>query len=137
MLLSKRVYISLDVNSDINYKYMLEAWNYGNGLEFTSRTTDNGDISIQRTIITKLIRSVNAVLVIVGRNSDKIHTRSKEIGYRNWQNFEVAKAREYKKKIIVVDIDPTFSQPSELAGAGYLKVPHFDHDSILKAIKYI
>lgn len=135
MTLYKKVYVSLDIKNDVNYKHMLSAWNHSNGLEFVSRYNDGGDVSSQKTLIMSLLKSANIVLTIIGSKSDSLHVKSKDIGYRNWQNFEIAKAREYKKKIVAVFIDTSFSTPVELLGAGYIKVNKFDHDSILRAIK--
>ena len=41
------------------------------------------------------------VIVIVGKEANKLHKDRELIGYRNWQNFEIAKAKELGKNLLL------------------------------------
>lgn len=57
------------------------------------------------------------------------------IGYRNWQNFEVAKAKELDKHIIAVQLNSLYEYPDELKNCGATRVYSFNQSDIIQAIR--
>ena len=72
---------------------------------------------------------------IVGKEANKLHKDRIAIGYRNWQNFEVAKAKFYGKKIIAVQLNSLYEYPEELKNCGATRVYSFNHADIVKAVR--
>lgn len=75
------------------------------------------------------------MVVIVGKEANKLHKDRSNIGYSNWQNLEVSKAKELKKKIIAVKLNSLYEYPDELKNCGATRVFSFNHDDILKAVR--
>lgn len=84
--------------------------------------------------MTTSIRQATYTLVIIGKNANKKHSKSAEIGYKNWINFEVAKSKEEKNRLVGVKIDREHESPEELFGAGASWAMSFTKESILKAL---
>ena len=59
------------------------------------------------------------------------------IGYKNWQNFEIAKSKENGNKIIAIKIDKSFESPEELLESGASWAYSFEIEAIMKAVKSI
>jgi len=73
-------------------------------------------------------------LVIIGAEANKKHKDSIEIGYKNWQNFEIAKSKINKNKLIGVKIDSSYESPDEILNANASWAFSFKQDSIIEAL---
>jgi len=73
-------------------------------------------------------------LVIVGKEANKQHKDYKEIGYTNWLNYEIAKSKEHKNKLVGVKIDASNESPTELLASGAKWAMSFTQESIIKAL---
>lgn len=138
----KKVFVSFDYDNDKQYKYLLEAWDKNLGFDFSFSDQSSGeinsdDISRIKAALTTKISNSTYILVIVGRYSNSKHPDSNKIGYKNWQNWEVAKAKELGKKIVGVKINSVFDSPDELLGSGASWAYSFNQQSIISALNNI
>ena len=74
-------------------------------------------------------------MVIVGKYANTQHKDYKEIGYKNWINFETAKSKSNKNKLVAIKINKDYSSPDELLGAGAEWAMSFTRDAIIKALE--
>lgn len=51
------------------------------------------------------------MIAIVGKHSNDKHPDSEEIGYRNWQAYEIAKNYERGNGLVVVKLDSSYGVP--------------------------
>lgn len=135
----KEVFVSFDYDDDKNYRNLLKAWNENQNFEFymsdlTPGEINSGDISRIKAVLTTAINKAKYTLVIVGKNANKKHPKSNEIGYKNWINFEIAKSKVNKNKLIGVKIEITNESPDELLNSGAKWAMSFTLDAILKAL---
>ena len=136
----KKVFVSFDYDHDKQYKYLLEAWDANPDFEFgftdlTPEEIQSSDVSRIKAAITAKINQATYTLVIVGKYANSLHPKHREIGYKNWQNFEVAKSKMNRNKLVGVKIDSTNEAPEELYGAGATWASAFKQDSILNALR--
>lgn len=137
--MAKKVFVSFDYENDKHYKFLLEAWNKNDQFDFTfadhsSQEIDSDETARIKAALTRKINSANATLVIVGKEANKKHSDSEEIGYRNWINFEVAKSIEAKNSLVAVKIDSNYESPEELLGSGASWARSFTEDNIINAL---
>lgn len=97
--LRKRSLSLLTMKRTSSIYYLLKAWDANSNFEFsfsdyTSREIQSDSIPVVKANLTKKIKEATYTLVIVGEDANKLHKDHKEIGYRNWQNFEIAKSKE-------------------------------------------
>lgn len=135
-----KVFVSFDFEKDRQYKYMLNAWSENSAFKFTFEDHSSGEIqsssvSVVKNVLSRKINEASAVIVIIGQDADKLHRDWREIGYRNWQNYEVAKAKELGKKLIAVQIDSRYQYPEELLDANAMRVFGFRQADIMRAIR--
>ena len=57
--------------------------------DLTPGEINTWDISRIKAALTTAIRQATYTLVIVGKNANKRHSKSSEIGHKNWINFEI------------------------------------------------
>ena len=136
---AKRVFVSFDYDDDKHYKYLLNAWSANSDFDFeivdrTPPEIDSNDISVIKANLTKRIKSASHTLVIVGENANKRHPDWRQIGYRNWINFEVARSKDHGKKLVGVKIDRSYKSPEELLGSGAKWAMSFTEAAITKAL---
>ena len=74
------------------------------------------------------------MIAIIGKHSNDKHPDSNEIGYRNWQAYEIDKNAEKGNKLVVVKLDSSYIIPDEAYGQGAEWVNSFNLDDILKAL---
>ncbi len=134
-----RIFISFKYETDYLFRNLLKAWNYHPNIDIsfddvTPREINSEEIGRVKAVLTQKVKDSDAVLVLIGEMSDTFHRDYKQIGYKNWQYFEIAKAIEYHKKIIVVKRDKTFDTPKILYNQGATWVYSFNKDKILDAI---
>jgi hypothetical protein len=58
----------------------------------------------------------------------------REIRYRNWINFEIAKSKLNGNKLAAFKIDKNYKSPEELLGAGATWAISFTRDAVIKAV---
>lgn len=136
----KKVFVSFDYENDKHYKFLLDAWDANPEFDFSfsdlsSQEIDSWDVSRVKAALTTKINSATYTLVIVGKEANKKHADSDEIGYKNWLNFEIAKSKANKNKLVAVKLSSTNTSPDELLGAGAQWAMSFKQESIIKALK--
>ena len=136
----KKVFVSFDYDNDKHYKYLLQAWDANPDFDFcfsdlSSTEIKTDDISRVKAGLTTKINQATYTLVIVGKEANKKHKDSVQIGYKNWQNFEIAKSKANKNKLVGVKINALYDSPEELLGCGAKWAMSFTQEAILKALK--
>ena len=139
MFINMTVFVSFDFEHDRNYKYLLEAWNKSSSIDFTfednsSREINTYNIARVKAALTTKIRQSDCIVVIIGAHSDDLHNNSDLIGYRNWQYFEIAKAKEAGLKIVAIKLRAIYRTPSVLYNCGTSWAYSFSLDSITQAL---
>jgi hypothetical protein len=135
----KKVFVSFDYENDKHYKYLLEAWDANPNFDFSfsdlsSNEINSWNISSIKSALTRKINQATYTLVIVGKYANTQHKDYKEIGYKNWINFEIAKSKENGNKLVAVKLDREYISPDELLRAGASWAMSFTRDAILKAL---
>ena len=132
-----KVFVSFDFENDRQYKYTLNMWDGNDNIDFSFDDKSSSEINSWNieAALTMKIKEADAVLVIVGRYANSFHKDSSLIGKRNWQNWEIAKAKELGKKLIGVKLDSSYSSPDELLGSGASWAFSFTKDSIVRALR--
>lgn len=134
-----KVFVSFDFDHDRQYKYTLNMWDGNNNIDFrfddkSSTEINSWNVDRIKAALTMKIKEADAVLVIVGKHANSYHKDYQLIGKRNWQNWEIAKAKELGKKLIGVKLDSGNTSPDEILGSGASWAMSFTLDSITKAI---
>lgn len=137
--MKKKVCISFDYTEDKHYRYLLQAWDKNSNFDFdmsdkTPDEIDSNSYSRIKAVLTAKITQTDCLLVIVGAKTNTRHPRSTEIGEKNWQIWEIEKAKELGKKIVAVKIKATYDSPAELKNIGATWALSFSQDSIIKAL---
>lgn len=135
----KKVYVCFDYDRDKHYKYLMEAWDANSNFDFTfnDQSPDeiqSNDISVIKACLTKKICAANYTVVLAGRDANKRHKDSVQIGYKNWQNFEVARSVANGNKLIVVKLPEYTEAPEEVYGHGADWVDEFSQHKIIAAL---
>lgn len=135
-----KIFVSFDFEKDRQYKYTLNMWNSNPQFEFTCDDRSPSEIqtdsvSVVKNVLSRKINEATAVIVIVGVDANKLHSDWREIGYRNWQNYEIAKAKELGKRLIAVQINSQYEYPEELKNSNATRVYSFTQDAIVKAVR--
>jgi len=135
----KKVFVSFDWDNDRHYKFLLQAWDANPEFEFTfidysSSEINSGNIPTVKAALTRKINTATHTLVIVGKEANKKHTDSNDIGYKNWLNFEVAKSKASGNKLVAVKLSSTNTSPDELLNSGASWAMSFARDTVLKAL---
>lgn len=135
----KKVFISFDYEKDKHYYYLLKAWDANSNFEFifsdyTSKEIKSDDVDVVKRALSRKIGESTYTLVIVGEDANKKHTDSVKIGYKNWQNYEVAKSVERKNKIVGIKINSLYSAPEEMLGVGASWASSFTQEKIIEAL---
>jgi len=135
----KKVFVSFDYENDKHYKFLLQAWDANPKFDFLFSDLSSNEInswSVDRikAALTRRINQATYTLVIVGKEANKRHKDWKEIGYRNWLNYEIAKSKENGNKLVAVKIDKSYESPKELLGAGASWAMSFSQVAIIKAL---
>ena len=138
----KKVFISFDYENDKGYKFLLEAWDANPEFDFyfsdlSSKEIQSWDIPTIKSALTSKINQANYTLVLVGKYANVQHKDYKEIGYKNWINFETAKSKLNKNKIVAIKLDKSYESPDELMNAGAEWAMSFTKESIINAIEAI
>ena len=132
----KKVFVSFDYTNDKHYKFLLDAWDKNKNMDFvfedcSSDEIQSNDISRIKAGLTRRINTTTYTLVISHQN---VAPDSEEIGYKNWINFEVAKSKAHKNKLVGVKIDKSYESPEEFLNSGASWAMSFTQDAIIKAL---
>lgn len=100
----------------------------------TSDEIQSWNSSTVKAALTRRINTCSYMLIIIGAEANKYHKDSYQIGYRNWQNFEISRAKAAGLKLIAVKLDRSYESPSELLGAGASWALSFSQSSIIEAL---
>jgi hypothetical protein len=135
----KKGFVSLDYEEDKHYYFLLKAWDANSDFEFsfsdyTSKEIQSDSVPVIKTNLTKKIKEATYTLVLVGAGANRRHKDAAEIGYKNWQNFEVAQSKANRNKLVGVKIDRANESPDELLNAGASWALSFSQNSIIDAL---
>lgn len=135
----KHVFVSFDYENDRRYKNLLEAWDANPYFDFlfsdySSSEINSSSVPVVKQVLSRKINAATYTLVIVGEEANKRHRDHAEIGYENWQNYEIAKSVEHGNRIVGVKIDRTYDSPEELIGIGATWAYSFTRDAIIAAL---
>lgn len=135
----KKVFVSFDWDNDKHYKFLLQAWDANPDFEFSfsdysSTEINSWDIPTVKSALTRKINTATHTLVLVGKEANKKHADSDDIGYKNWLNFEVAKSKASGNKLVAVKLSSTNTSPDELLNSGASWAMSFARDTVLKAL---
>lgn len=136
---SKGIYVSFDYENDKHYKFMLEAWDANSKFDFrfsdkSAHEIKSNDIGRIKAGLTRNIKDSNHLMVLIGKEANKIHPDSKLIGDINWINWEINKAKELGKHLIAVKLDSSYKSPSAILGSNASWAMSFNESSIINAI---
>ena len=127
---NKKIFVSYYYDADSRYKNMLKAWSENEkfNIEFDDVSADVGiksesDASLKR-VLSRKIRDADVLLVLIGERTHR----------RHWVLWEVEKAVELGRRIVVVKIKSTYESPKELLGVGAKWAKSFDFQAIKAAI---
>ena len=133
----KKVCVSFDYENDRRYYNLLEAWNENSSIDFyindcTPSEIQSESVSKIKQVLSTKIGEANYMIAIIGKHSDDKHPDSDEIGYRNWQAYEIDKNAEKGNKLVIVKLDSSYNTSDEAYGQGAEWVNSFNLDDILK-----
>lgn len=133
------VFVSFDYDNDKHYKFLLEAWDANPNFDFyfsdlSSKEINSSSVSVVKQTLSRKINEANYTVVLVGKEANKQHKDYKEIGYKNWLNYEIAKSKEHKNKLVAVKLDKANESPEQLLNSGASWAISFTQDAIIKAL---
>ena len=136
----KKVFVSFDYDNDKHYKALLKAWDANPKFDFyfsdlSSNEINSSSVSVVKQVLSRKINEANYTLVLVGKEANKQHKDYKDIGYKNWLNYEVAKSKEHKNKLVGVKLSSTNTNPDELLNSRAKWAMSFTEGSIIKALE--
>ena len=100
----------------------------------SSNEIQSNNISRVKAALSAKIAQADYTLVIIGKEANKLHKDHYSIGYRNWQNFEIARSKTYGNRLVAVKLDYQYESPEELLGSGASWAYSFSRDSILRTL---
>lgn len=136
----KRIFISFDYDHDSRYRNLLDALKENSRSEIDYEDVTPGEIqsndvaAIKAGLLARLKRSTHA-LVIVGSYANSYDRRYAQIGERNWQWWEIVRAKAEGRGLIAVKIERANDAPEPLMNAKATWAQSFNVDAIVKAIK--
>ncbi len=135
----KKVFVSFDYDNDKHYKALLKAWDANPNFDFyfsdlSSTEINSESVPVVKQVLSKKINEANYTVVLVGKEANKQHSDHKEIGYKNWLNYEVAKSKQHGSKLVAVKLSSTNTSPDELLDSGATWAMSFNQESIVKAL---
>ena len=125
--MKKKVLVCFDFELDRHYKYLMNA--------VTPNEIQSDSISVIKANLTKKINQADVTVVLVGKDAKKLHKNWREIGYDNWQIFEIEKSKANGNSLVVVYLDSKYEAPDECYGCGAQWVYSFNEDDIVEAIE--
>lgn len=135
----KKVCCSFDYEHDRIYYNSLEAWNKNNDIDFsiddcTPSEIQSESVSTIKQVLSTKIGQADCMIAIIGKHLNDEHPDSAEIGYRNWQTYEISKNHERGNGLVVVKLDRSYGAPDEAYGINMEWVYSFKLEDILDAL---
>lgn len=135
----KKVIVSFDFENDKSYYYLLKAWDSNPNFnflfsDFTPNEIQTSSVSTIKQVLSREVHQANYMIAIIGEHSNDRHPDYKEIGYRNWQAYEIAKNYEWGNKLVVVKVHPNTIAPQEAYHIGAHWVFSFKEKDIVTAL---
>lgn len=135
----KKVFVSFDYENDRHYKFLLNAWDANSNMDFvfndcSSDEIHSNSVSVVKANLTKRINDCTYTLVIVGKYANQAHKDRTEIGYKNWQNFEIARSKSAGNKLVAIKLDKEYTSPDEILNSGAKWAMSFTQSAIIKAL---
>ena len=126
-----KIFVSYDYDNDRYYKNLLLAWDRNREFGF-GFSDQSADVSIQSTNAAAIKRAISAkinaatyFLCLVGEETYK----------SSWVAWEIAKAKELRKRLVAVKISSRNVTPNGLLSAGASWAMSFTFDAIKDAIE--
>ena len=142
IMYKKKIFVSFDYEDDKDYRNLLKAWSANKNVDFvfndvTPNEIQSWNIPTIKAGLTNKVKDCTYLMVIAGDNINKRHRDSINIGHVNWINFEVSKAMENNKRIIVVKLKINNQLPDVLRYKPYPRqvVPGFSQQGIMNALQ--
>ena len=114
--------MTTDVNAKKSDKYVMMTKINGN------------DVGRVKAALTRKINDADITFVIIGKEANKKHSDSVEIGYKKWINFEIAKSKDAGNDLLAIKINQNYDSPDEVYGAGAKWAMSFTDPAILNAL---
>lgn len=138
----KKVCVSFDYEFDKKYYYLLEAWNSNPDIDFginncTPSEIQTASVSVIKRVLSRNIGDANYMIAIIGSHSNDKHPDCDEIGFRNWQAYEIAKNTEKGNKLVVVELEPDNEALDECYGVGAEWIKGFNLKKIEDALNIL
>lgn len=138
----KKVCVSFDYEHDKEYYWLLKAWDANSDFDFTfsdctPKEIQSYNIPVVKQVLSTKFGEANYMIAIIGAHSNDKHPDSAQIGYRNWQAYEIDKNYEKGNGLVVVKLKESYAAPDEAYGIGAKWVSSFDQASIVSALKEI
>lgn len=136
----KKVVVSFDFEHDKNYYYMLKAWDNNPNIKFsisdcTPREIQTESISVIKQVLSRKINEANYMIAIIGAYSITRHPDAKEIGYNNWQSYEIDKNAQYDNGLVVVKLRYDYTIPKECSNTNRIQICNsFNEQNIISAL---
>lgn len=135
----KRVIVSFDYEHDKNYYYLLKAWDANKDFDFffsdlTPNEIQTESVATIKQVLSSKIHQANYMIAIIGKHSNDTHPDHEEIGYKNWQSYEIDKNHDWGNGLIVVTIDTSYDVPIEAYGIGAKWVNSFNETGVVNAL---
>ncbi|MCK5591891.1 MAG: TIR domain-containing protein [Candidatus Pacebacteria bacterium] len=134
-----KVFVCFDYDNDKHYKNLLKAWDANPEFDFyfsdfSSQEIQSNSVATVKQALSTKINQANYTLVLVGKEGNYLHKDRKEIGYKNWQNYEIAKSKDHNNKFVAVKLSKDNTSPEELLNAGASWAMSFTQEAIVKAM---
>lgn len=127
----KKIFISYDYDNDRDYKNLLLAWDKNREFDF-GFSDQSADVSIQSIDVVVIKRAISAkinaatyFLCLVGTETYK----------SSWVTWEIDKAKELGKRLVVVKTSFLNVTPNGLLGAGASWAMSFTFNAIKNAVE--
>ena len=135
----KKVIVSFDYEHDKDYYYLLKAWDANLDFDFffsdlTPKEIQTESVATIKQVLRSKIHQANYMIALIGDYSDVLHPDHKEIGYKNWQAYEIAKNHEWGNGLVVVKLKSTYTAPDEAYGIGAEWVDSFNEKDVTAAL---
>lgn len=135
----KKVIVSFDYEHDRQYYYLLKAWDANDDFDFffsdlTPKEIQSESVNIIKKVLSEKIHEADYMIALIGAHSDEQHPDHNEIGYKNWQAYEIAKNFEWGNKLVVVKLDSSYYAPDEAYDTGAEWVYSFNEEDVIDAL---
>ena len=136
---SKNVVCSFDYEHDRRYYNILEAWNSNPNIDFyisdcTPSEIQSESVATIKNVLSRKIGEANFMIAILGDYACERHPDRKEIGYDNWQIYEIEKNTEKGNGLVIVKLKPSVNIPLACYGVDAEWVDGFEKDKIQEAL---